>query len=56
MLFKRTEIDYKETLRSWGYKGKPFDKKIHDVKKTKVIWWFLFIPVLTLEKISSSEL
>ena len=55
MILRRTERDYRESLKTW-YKHGQHDKISHFVEKTKITWWFLFIPVFSYEKIDKTQL
>ena len=55
MIITRTERDFKEGLKTWFQHGR-WDKERHNVMKTRVTWWFLFIPIFTYEKIDKTSL
>ena len=55
MILRRTEREYKEALKTW-YKRGSWDKESHNVIKTRITWWFLFIPVFWYEEINKSAM
>jgi len=55
MILRRTERDYKEAYKTW-YKHGSFDKERHNVIKTRITWWLLFIPIFWYEEIDKTQL
>ncbi|GAG11651.1 unnamed protein product, partial [marine sediment metagenome] len=54
MIFRIIETNYKDKLKTWPNRSMNDDK--HEVYKTRVTWYILFIPVFWYEKIYKSEI
>lgn len=55
MIIRRTERDYKDSIKTWINHGS-WDKEVHVVSKNRVTWWFLFIPLFSYIKIIKTQL
>lgn len=54
MIISRTEIDYREQVNTWIKFKKGQD--VHYVSKKRITYRFLFIPIVVIEKITSSSI